>query len=60
MTGKLFGYDIPLDKGNGCTEMEIEHIADNFPFKKLKPWIESGIKFNKRKIQPDSNLVGFQ
>ena len=33
MTGKLFGYDISLDKGNGCAEMEIEHHADNFPLK---------------------------
>ena len=33
MTWKLSGYDILLDKGNDCAEMEIEHHADNFPLK---------------------------
>ena len=33
MTGELSGYDILLDKGNGCTEIEIQRLADNFPLK---------------------------
>ena len=52
ITKKLSGYDILLDKANGCAEIEIERLADNFPLKSENHKLSLGLnlingKFNQ-------------